>query len=308
MALISIANLLAATDRIAGRYASLSPVLSTLSAAFNLDVDFYYGGATTSGVSLGDGILINTVGPNVVKAVTKASGNNVPSFLLGALVSSWSSYLTTAGTNNGVPSVTDIASAVRYYNGCTNPTAAGNGSGTSFAYLLQPGYAALVSLLLNGSNPLPPDVVFAPTGYVMGTFHYTSSFVAGPTLMTPVTAPYAPVKATSFQARCGQPIPYAPGYYTGNIPNGTLYVVLTGLNQAGASVTWRGDIGTGISNYGQVTTLGGLVGAAGGANGGTAASTDRLLHITNIALDGARTSTATRGDMDIIVAAERATL
>lgn len=307
MTLISAANLLAATDRVAGRYATLLPVLATLTAALVLDADFYYGGPSTGGVSLQDGTVINAVGSPVVKAQAKVSGNNITSYLLGDIVSGLSSYMTQVGKNNALPLIIDVPSFLRYSNGCPNPAAAANGLGTNYAYLVHPVYAQLVSLLLNGTSVLPPDVVFAPAGLVLGTFHFAAggTFATGRTLMTASSAPYAPVGPLRYVVRAGQ---VAGAAYSGNLPNGALYVVMTGVNQAGVSVTWRGDAGTGLAGLGGTLAPGTLKGTDGGANGGTAAPTDRLVQITGIALDAARASTSTQGDIDIIAVAERPTL
>lgn len=306
MAFLAIVQVKTKTDRMAGEYDAIAAALPSILAKLTADQLTTYGDGATI-YSLGDPNAVNTLGPSDIAATTTAQGSGVFTLFLAQKVAALSSYLQRfGGMGAGLPaSVVDAASYIRQANGCPDPSPQGSGTGSSYVHLLHPSYAALISSLTGGVSALPPDTVFAPTGVILGTYHFAGNvFTAGLPLMTAATAPYAPAKG--FVARCGHAS--GTGSLSGDVPDGSLYVTLTGINQAGASVTWRGDIGTGMAALGN--TLATLKGTDGGANGGTAAPTDRLVRVTGIAKDTTVSGggTATKGDFDIITVQERPSL
>lgn len=299
MGILTPAQILTLTDRIAGRYALLTPVLQSLATALSLDAEAIYGGPSTANVSIGEPDAISTIGKQFQVTGLNSSGTGVTAFLFGNLAAGISSYLQRkGGVGNGLAGVTDLTSYLRRANGCPDPTYVGAGAGSTYSLLAHPTYAAFISAILAGASPLPPDVVFAPTGFALAGFDVgTAAYIAGAATMTPLTGPYAPAKLFT-----------AATPASGAVPNGSIYLVITGLNQAGVSVTWRGDGGTGLTGPSQTLAAGIFAGTSGGANGGTAAPADRLKSITGIALDAARASTATAGRINIVALAERPTL
>ncbi len=320
MTFLTTAQILTRTDRLAGEYEAQAAALPALVAKLAADVTAIYGDGTAAIPSLGDPVAIGTLGPAALAAYRAATSPAPFALALSGGVSALSSYLKqSGGAAAGLPpAVGDVASCLRYANGCPDPSPAGKGAGSSYASLAHPSYAALVSLLTGGGSALPPDAVFAPTGLVLASYALPATnpgYAAGLALLTAGSAPYAPAGPGLFAVRCGRapsraaPAPgQPPPPLAGQVPDGSLFVVLTGVNQAGRSVTWRGDIGTGLAALGQVLPASALVGAAGGANGGTAAQSDRLAGVTGIAPDPARASSATKGDFDVITLAARSAL
>ena len=303
MSVLTIAQVQAETDRMGGISDAVAAALPTIAASLAANVTYIYGDGTGANPSLGDPAAVNALGPAAVACQKQASGIGVASLFLSAQVAALSNYFQTqAAAGNLATGVRDVASFVRSANGCTDPSPAGSGSGSTYAYLLHPSYASLIASLTGGVSPLPPDAVFAPTGFVLGTYDMgTTHFTAGQATLTAGTGPYAPVKLFAAATPAGDGT-------TPPVPNGSLHLVVTGLNQAGVSVTWRGDCGTGFTGANQHLASGLLLGTSGGSGGGTAAPTDRIKQVTNIALDGAVSSTATHGTVEIIALQERATL
>ena len=295
---LPIDTVLHGTDLIGAGYTAAQTALSGVLASVDaLELWVYGDGATV--YALPDANAINTLGPPAIAAQAAARSNQFPAMLLARDVAALASYLQNYGgafAGSGLPTtVRDLTSYCRYANGCPDPSPAGGGAGSTFAKLAHPQYAAFVAAQTGGANPLPPDVVFAPTGIVLGSFNAaTALFTAGVALMTALVGPWAP--AVGWKVRAGA-----------TVPNGSLYVTLTGKNQAGVTRTWRGDAGTGLASPGDLLPSTALQGTAGGSNGGTAAPGDRLAQILSIARDASVSSggTATAGMIDIVTIAQR---
>jgi len=297
---LPISTDLTITDYLAGMYDAIQPLLAVLSTKGAALETYIYGDGTTAHLSLGDAVAIALLGPGATALKNSVAGHGFYTGGPGRFVTLLSTYLSKyGGVSAGLPAaVNDTVSYARYNNGCPDPSPAGNGAGSDYTYLYHPSFAALISLLTNSAQVLPPDVVFAPTGIDMGDFNAaTATFTAGQAMMVAGTAPYAPAKL--FGVKAGT-----------TPPNGSLYVTVTGKNQAGTSVTWRGDVGTGLTVAGGTLAPGCLLGTSGGSGGGTAAPTDRMLQVTNIVRDTSVSGggTATVGQISVIPFQERASL
>lgn len=299
MSLITIAQTQHITDSLAGQYEDLGSIFAPIVARLTSLETYINGDGTGAHPSLGNVQAQYALGPAVTSTIASLLGSSVYQFATAKQIAKLTSYFSAnGGVAASLPAtVLDVVSYVRYSNGCPDPSPAANGAGSNFAYLLHPSFRALLSILTGGSTILPNDVVFAPTGVVLGTFNAaTAAYTAGTALMSS-PGPYAPAKL--FGVLCGA-----------TPPNGSMYVTVTGLTQSGASKTWRGDVGTGLTAAGQTLAPGVLQGTSGGTNGGTAAPTDQLVSITNIQRDSSVSSggTATAGIISVITFQERASL
>lgn len=295
--ILTIAQTLAYTDSLGAEKVSAGTLLAAIAADAQAMVTFVYGDGTTANLSLGSPAAIRGLGAAADAALSLAQGSGFYGTLMAGQVSALSSLLSQyGGAASGWPtSVKDLTSLLRYKNGCSDPSPAGAGAGSDYTYLLTPDFAALQSLLTNAGSVFPPDTVFAPSSLSLGSYDAAAAtFTAGLAMMQATTAPYAPAKG--WVAKAGA-----------TPPNGTLFVTLTGMNQAGASVTWRGDATIGFAGANTLGAANSLKGTDGGANGGTAAPTDRLTSITTIARDTTVSGggTATAGSFSVVTQAER---
>ena len=291
------------TDGIAGMVDAAAAPLAAVLVKAQAQVGRIYGRVVNGAVTvppLSDNAAIDALGPATKQSVTQVSGPGFYAAALGPEVAALSSYF----QRNRVGAIVDLASFIRSANGCPDPSTAGAGAGSNYTWLIHPSFAALISTLSGGASLLPPDVVFAPTGAVIASMTVGGPGVIAASLNQPASVgglPYAPTTHFTSMAGVANITPVV-------VPNGSFFVTLTGTNQAGASVTWRGDVGTGYSGAGSYLNPRTLLGTDGGANGGTAAPTDSLVRVTAFARDMTVSGggTATVGAISIITVSQRA--
>jgi hypothetical protein len=293
MSFLTIDQVLAYTDLLGSLSDSLASPLTTVQSAIANLITLLYGDGTTAHLSLGVPEAIDVLGSAARQSNAYAKGNGFYTIMCGGMSAQLSSYLAQyGGSAAGLPdTVKDLVPYLRYSNSCPDPL---QPTGSTYAKLLTPAYAALYAILTAGQYSLPADTVFAPAGVVLGTFDSsTGTYTAGTQLMTTGAGQYAPAKLFGVKAGATP-------------PNGSLYVTVTGVNQAGAAVTWRGDVGTGLTVAG-ATLAPGCLHDSTGSPAGTASPTDRLTRITGIVRDTTVSGggTATTGTISVITFPER---
>ena len=303
--MLTVAEILTITDGIAGSVEAAAAPLASLKTRATAQVGRIYGvvaGGVVTTPPLSDSAAIDALGPATKQSVTQVSGPGFYAAALGPVVAALSSYFARQAQGG---QVVDLTSFLRTANGCPDASRTANGAGSNYTRLAHPSYAGLVATLSGGASLLPPDVVFAPTGTLLATLVVGSAGIGGGTLGQPTAQgglPYAPTLSFSSMAGIAG--------VSGIVPDGSLFATLTGLNQAGVSVTWRGDVGTGYSGAGSYLSPRTLRGTDGGANGGTAAPTDRLVQVTALVRDMTVSGggTATVGAVSVICVGERPAL